>query len=128
MKIDHVGYAVKSIEKAKGVLEEMGYVIEQVIRDESRGVDILFGELDGYRVELIAPFRDESPIDKYLSEIGPTPYHICYQSDDLEDDIARLKGKRFSIAVPPAPATAFDGRRVVFMYSLAVGLIEIVEN
>ncbi len=129
MRIDHIGYAVKNIEKAVHSMEPIGYTFESVIEDRDRNVFLRFGEMDGYRVELVAPMGgQESPVDKQLSAIGPTPYHICYISDDIEGDIERLKASRFKVTCPLAPAVAFDNRRVVFLYSLSVGLIEIVEE
>lgn len=76
----------------------------------------------------MAPMKGGSPVDAYLSKIGPTPYHICYKSADMEADIEELKKKHFRISVPPAPAILFGGKRVVFLYSLAVGLVEVVEE
>lgn len=131
MRIDHIGYAVEDIEKAKKKLSGLGYVFEEVIEDLDRNVDLCFGELDGYRIELVAPGKQddrESPIDDYLNAIGPTPYHICYKSKDLEKDIEKLQTLRFRVSVPVASAVAFGGRQVVFMYSLSAGLIEIVEE
>ena len=127
MRIDHIGYAVKSIEKAKKSMEALGYRFEPTVEDHDRNIYIAFGELDGYRLELVAPIGEGSPVDSHLSKLGPTPYHICYRSDSIESDIERLKG-RFKVTVPPAPAVAFGNKRVVFLYSLSVGLIEIVEN
>ena len=127
MKVDHIGYAVKNIEKAKKTMELLGYTFEDVIQDPDRNIDICFRELDGYRVELIAPNQKDSPVDACLQKNGSTPYHLCYQSDCIEQDIQRLVENRFRISVPLAPAVAFGGRRVVFMYSLSIGLIEIVE-
>ena len=128
MKIDHIGYAVKNIEKAQKSMEALGYEFEPVIEDKDRNVYIAFGSLDGYKVELVAPMTVGSPVDMQLSKIGPTPYHICYKSNDIELDIENLKASKFKVSVPLAPAIAFENKRVVFMYSLSVGLIEIVEE
>lgn len=128
MRIDHIGYAVKNIDKAKKSMETLGYSFEATVEDKDRNIFIAFGELDGYRVELVAPMGEGSPVDMYLSKIGPTPYHICYRSSDIEADIAELKKNRFKVSVSLAPAIAFGNKRVVFMYSLSVGLIEIVEE
>lgn len=128
MKIDHIGYAVKSIDKAKKSFETLGYVFEETIEDIDRNIFIAFGEMDGYRIELVAPISGESPVDMHLSKIGPTPYHICYKSDSIEADIERLTANRYKVSIPLAPAVAFGNKRVVFMYSLSVGLIEIVEE
>ena len=128
MRIDHIGYAVKNIDKAKKAMEALGYTFEPTVEDKDRDIFIAFGELDDYRVELVAPMVEGSPVDMYLSKIGPTPYHICYRSSDIEADIAKLQKNRFKVSIPLAPAIAFGNKRVVFMYSLSVGLIEIVED
>ena len=128
MKIDHIGYAVRDINKARKTMEAMGYIFEDPVEDYDRGVFIAFGEMDGYRIELVAPMREGSPVDLHLSKIGPTPYHICYKSKDIEKDVNELQKQRFRVSVPLAPATAFGGKKVVFLYSLSVGLIEIVED
>ena len=128
MKIDHIGYAVRDIDKAKKSFETLGYVFEETIEDRDRNIYIAFGEMDGYRIELVAPISEESPVDMHLSKIGPTPYHICYKSDNIEADIESLTANRYKVLIPLAPAIAFGNKRVVFMYSLAVGLIEIVEE
>ena len=128
MRIDHIGYAVKDIGKAKKPLETLGYVFEETVEDLDRNIYLTFGEMDGYRVELVAPISEDSPVDMHLTKIGPTPYHICYKSTNIEKDIEVLQKNRFKVTVPLAPAIAFGGKRVVFLYSLQIGLIEIVEE
>ena len=129
MRIDHIGYAVKNIDKAKKSMEALGYQFGETVEDNDRNIYIAFGEFDGYRVELVAPMSEgATPVDMYLAKIGPTTYHICYKSADIEADIERLKANRFKVSIPLAPAIAFGGKRVVFLYSLSVGLIEIVEE
>lgn len=128
MRVDHIGYAVKNIDKARKYFEVIGYTFEPTVEDNDRNIYIAFGELDGYRVELVAPMGDGSPVDMHLSKIGPTPYHICYKSENIESDIESLKRNRYKVSIPLAPAIAFDNKRVVFLYNLAVGLIEIVED
>ena len=128
MRIDHIGYAVRNIDKAKKSFETLGYVFEETIEDRDRNIYIAFGEMDGYRIELVSPISEESPVDMHLSKIGPTPYHICYKSDNIEADIESLTANGYKVLIPLAPAIAFGNKRVVFMYSIAVGLIEIVEE
>lgn len=68
MKIDHIGYAVKDIEKAKKSMSALGFIFGENVEDTARNVLISFGELDGYRIELIAPLRIATtcPIDLYI--------------------------------------------------------------
>ncbi len=127
MKIDHIGYAVKDIDKAKSIFETFGYLFEETITDRDRNIYIAFGKMDGYRIELVAPISSGSPVDNFLTNIGATPYHICYVSNDIEEDIKLLVKNRFKVIIKLAPAIAFGGKRVAFLYSLTIGMVEIVE-
>lgn len=128
MRIDHIGYAVKNIDKAILQMENLGFVFEPVVNDTDRNIYITFGNKDGYRIELVAPICSGSPVDTLLSKVGSTPYHICYKSGNILADIDELQKKRFKVTIPLAPAVAFGGKKVVFLYSLSIGLIEIVEE
>ncbi|MBP5622221.1 MAG: VOC family protein [Thermoguttaceae bacterium] len=128
MHIDHIGYAVEDLDNSKKALETLGFSFEPAIEDVDRKIRIAFGELDGYRVELVAPASENSPVSTLLKKVGPTPYHLCYLSENIETDVDELIKQRFKVLIPPAPAVAFGGRRVVFMYSLAIGIVEIVER
>lgn len=128
LTIDHIGYAVKNMQKSIISFERLGYSFEPTVEDVDRNIYITFGSMNGYRVELIQPISKGSPIDQILAANGNTPYHICYKTDDFDNDLRNLQGQRFRITVEPAAAIAFNGKRVVFMYSLSVGLIELVES
>jgi len=129
MEIDHIGYAVKRIDRAIALFEKLGFSFESVIEDYDRNVKLVFGDNDGYRIELVSPLDKgkESPVDQYLSNTSGTPYHICYQSNAFDTDIDNLKKTGFKEIIAPAKAIAFNGRRVVFLTNLGVGLLEIVE-
>lgn len=130
MKINHIGYAVKRIDRALGAFEKLGYTFEPVIDDTDRNVKLAFGMKDGYRIELVAPLdkKQESPVDQYLSNAIGTPYHICYESENLDAEIEELKSQGYKVVIEPKPAVAFGGKRVVFMMNIGFGLMEIVER
>lgn len=129
MKIDHIGYAVKRIDRALTAFQKLGFEFEPVIDDTDRNVKLAFGDKDGYRIELVAPLdkKQESPVDQYLSNAVGTPYHICYESENLDAEIEELAKQGFKVVIEPRPAVAFGGRRVVFMMNIGFGLMEIVE-
>lgn len=130
MKVDHIGYAVKKIERARDAFQTLGFVFEPVIDDPDRNIRISFGEKDGCRIELVSPLdpKKETPVDNYLRKIGPEPYHICYRSASLNEDICELQKKGFKVVIEPAEAVAFGGKKVVFLVHLGIGLLEIVEE
>ena len=130
MKIDHIGYAVKRIDRAITAFQKLGYEFEPVIDDTDRNVKLAFGSKDSYRIELVAPLdkKLESPVDQYLSNVVGTPYHICYESESLDVEIEELKAQGYKVVIEPRPAVAFGGRKVVFMMNIGFGLMEIVEK
>jgi len=130
MKIDHVGYAVKDIERAKKSFEMLGFWFENMMDDPDRNVKLIFGENNGYRIELVQPLSKDkpSPVDTYLKSMGATPYHFCYSSDTFEEDIAELTEQGFRVIIEPQSAVALGGRRVVFMMDRGMGLFEIMEE
>ena len=130
MKVNHIGYAVKRIEKAMSSFEKLGYVFGPIIDDKERNVRLAFGEKDGYRIELVAPLEKNhvSPVDQYLRNAVGTPYHICYESINLDKEIADLEKHGFKVVIEPKPAVAFGGRKVVFMMNIGFGLMEILET
>lgn len=133
MIIDHIGYAVKMIDEAICEFEKLGFKFEDIINDNDRNIFICFGNNGSYRVELVAPMDrgKPSPVDTYLSKVGPTAYHFCYKSNDLEGDISELEKQGFRVLVPPAFATAFSScvkdKRVVFLRGRHSGIFEIAE-
>ena len=125
MKIDHIGYAVKRMDRALKSFEEIGFVFDSVVDDLDRNVQLAFGTKDGYRIELVCPLdrKQISPVDHYLNNIAGTPY----QSDDFDNEIIKLKQQGYKVIIDPKPAIAFGGKRVVFMMNIGFGLMEIVE-
>ena len=116
MRIDHIGYAVRTLAEAARKFELLGYhPCSNPVEDPERKVKIQFYvNASGVKVELITPLQDGSPVDAWLQKNGSAPYHICYQSDELEADVSRLKDNGFMVLHPASPAPAMEGRRVVF--------------
>ncbi len=130
MKIDHIGYAVKDMEGAIRKFLFLGYrLCGKAVDDAERKVKIQF-LLDSKdeRVELVAPLEQNSPVDGWLEKNGNSPYHICYESEDMERDIAALKANGFIIVRRASPAPAMGGRQVAFLYSRETGPLELVER
>lgn len=128
MRVHHVGYLVKDILDGKIEFEKLGYISGEIIRDEVRGIDICFVRNGEYCVELVSPFCKESIVSGLLTKMRNTPYHLCYISRDLEQDIQHLLEDGYVQIDEAKEAIAFDNRRVVFLMNSAIGLIEIVEE
>ena len=129
MKIDHLGYVTKDIEKSLADFLKLGFsIVSELVTDESRKIEIVFIRNESVVIELVSPLNAESDIYELAKRSNNTIYHICYTTSDLEGKIEELRKDKYFLVVPPAEAIAFDNRRVAFMMSSTVGLIELVEE
>ena len=129
MKIHHIGYLVKKIEKSIEAFEALGYKLTvESTWDRGRNAYICFLENDGYCVELICPSKDSS-LYPLLKRYDNSPYHICYVCDDLEKTIEDLNGKKYMLFKAPEAAPVIgETARVAFLMSSGAGMIELVEE
>ncbi len=128
MKIHHVGYLTKNIEKTRAKFLELGYTVEApVAYDDIRKINIEFLINGDYRVELVQPMDAESPMYPLLKRYKNTPYHFCYEVVDLDKSIADLSDKHYTVIQEPAPAPCIEGHRVAFLNNISMGIIELVE-
>ncbi len=129
MTVHHIGYLVKNIEKSKVLFTDLGFSIEQdTVYDDWRDVNICFLVKNGYRVELVSPTNSSSVVGELRKKIGNSPYHICYEVNNLEEAIVELGKSRFVIWEEPHEAPAIDGNRVAFLVNSQIGMIELVEK
>jgi methylmalonyl-CoA/ethylmalonyl-CoA epimerase len=124
--------AVASIEKALKVYEELfGYrLVSGPFSDPIQRVSVCFlgrGITNDITIELVEPLDDESPIRKILAK-GGGAYHICYEVADVEETLRKAVDQGCIVVSRPAPAVAFENRRIAWFYTQTRQLIEILES
>lgn len=128
LKIHHVGYLVKNITKAITSFICLGYYVEkETMFDEYRGISICFLIKDGYRIELVSPATDGSVVSNLIKKYGNSPYHICYISDDFNNDCNLLTRKGFKKLGDPLVAPACENKEAIFFTS-RIGLVEVIRG
>jgi methylmalonyl-CoA/ethylmalonyl-CoA epimerase len=128
MKVHHLGYAVKNLSQSLEYFSLLDFiVVSGPVCDEKRDVEIAFIKNGDYLIELISPLNDKSPITNYLDKIGNTPYHLCYETDNIDKTIAELRQQRYLIVERPSEAIAINKQRVAFLYHPSYGLLELIE-
>jgi methylmalonyl-CoA/ethylmalonyl-CoA epimerase len=128
----HLGVAVASMEKALTVYQGLfDYkLVSGPFSDPIQRVSVCFlgsGSANDITIELVEPLDDQSPIRKIL-EKGGGAYHICYEVADLDATLLTVADKGCVIVSRPAPAVAFENRRIAWFYTPTRQLIEIVEK
>lgn len=128
LDIHHIGYLVKHIDQAIKGFTDLGYSIEQdILYDPLRRINICFLIKDGYRVELVSPTDSDSVVANLIKKYKNMPYHICYESKNLKEDLAFLTSNGYMAIDIPANAPACDNRFVVFLIHPQIGMIELID-
>ena len=128
-KLDHIGIAVKSLDAAKKIYEDLGLKIEHVETVETQKVRTAFLSVGDANLELLEPSSADSTIAKFIEKRGEGIHHICLRVDDIESHLARLKERGYRL-INEAPVPGAHGCRVAFLHPAAGNgvLIELSEN
>ncbi len=78
-------------------------------------------------VELVAPLNGGSPVTGVLKR-GGGAYHWCYETQDLDRALGEAVEAKFVLISGPAPAVAFGGRRIAWVYAPTLQLLELLEE
>ena len=115
-KIEHIGIAVKDLEKSnrlfKSLFGETHYKIEEVA---SEGVKTSFFKSGPNKIELLEATRSDSPIAKFIAKKGEGIHHIAFAVDDIKAEITRLKKEGFTI-LNDIPKKGADNKLVAFLH------------
>ncbi len=82
---------------------------------------------DSAEIELIAPLTPDSPIASMLAKNGGGSYHLCFETTDIVAALAHATSLGCMVVAAPAPAVAFEGRRIAWLYTKSRQLFELVE-
>jgi methylmalonyl-CoA/ethylmalonyl-CoA epimerase len=115
-KVNHIAIAVRS-------LAEHIPFYRDVLRLEYRGIEVVddqkvrlaifrLGEVD---IELLEPSSADSPISTFIDKRGEGMHHISFQVDDIEKQIAELKGKQVRM-IDQTPRLGAHGSRIAFLH------------
>lgn len=115
-KIEHIGIAVKNIEKSNqlfaSLFGERHYKIEEV---KSEGVKTSFFKVGENKIELLEATKKESPIAKFLEKKGEGVHHIAFAVDNILAEAKRLKNEGF-IILNETPKKGADNKLVIFLH------------
>lgn len=129
-KLRHVGVAVPSLGPTTEMLSALfGYkVVSGPFDDPIQKVSVNFlakSDQDVAEIELIAPLTEDSPITSMLAKGGGAAYHLCFETNDIDQAIAHAKNNGCILLGSPVPATAFQGRRIAWIYTRSKQLFEL---
>ena len=129
-KIEHIGIAVKDLEKSNSLfaslLGVLPYKTEEVV---SEGVKTSFFQSGPNKIELLQATKSESPIAKFIEKKGEGIHHIAFAVNDIKSEIKRLKKEGF-VVLNETPKKGADNKLVAFLHPKSTNgvLIELCQE
>jgi methylmalonyl-CoA/ethylmalonyl-CoA epimerase len=128
--IDHIGIAVRSIEKALPLYEKVfGMVNEGEEVVESQGVKVAFLSTGNTRIELLEPLNESSAVAKFIAKRGEGMHHIALEVSDIKERIKELKTNGLQM-IDHEPRPGAHHTQVAFIHPKSVQgvLVEFIEK
>jgi methylmalonyl-CoA/ethylmalonyl-CoA epimerase len=126
-KFHHIGFVTNSIEKTAALYSIGGYSISEIISDAIQNVNICFLTKQGApRIELVEPLDEFSSVNKILKKSGVSPYHICYEVDDIFVAYDALCELGYIPLFRPVEAIAIENKLICYFFKKEIGYIELL--
>lgn len=128
--LDHVAIATGDLHAAvRRFVEDFGLTLTGTEDVLTELTSTAFFPLQGTRIELVAPYNGEGPIARALTTRGEGVHHLCFRTDDIVGDMARLQAKGYRF-LSEAPKPGAHGATIVFIHPKSTGgvLIELSQH
>ena len=128
-KIDHIGYLTGDLAATAKAFEKLGYQMGEIVNDDTQRTRICFlTKANEVRVELVEPYEDNRTMRKMLTKQGVSPYHTCYEVDDVDREYEQLIQEDWVALFKPVAAPAFGNRKICYFWNAEIGFIELVNK
>jgi len=115
-KIEHIGIAVRNLQKANEVYEKLlgvkHYKTEVV---ESENVNTSFFKVGENKIELLESTDPNGPIARFIERKGEGIHHIAFAVKDIFSEMKRLKDAGFTL-LSDTPKPGADNKLVCFVH------------
>ncbi|SRR6266550_875781 len=131
-RLHHVGFVVNSVEAvAERFAKSIGATWNRKItHDPLQQVRVSFIECLGPSstlVELVEPAGTNSPVEQFLQRGGGL-HHLCYEVEQMEEQLNFSRSIGGVVVSPPLPAVAFDGRLIAWIVTRDKLLLEFLQS
>lgn len=130
MKLDHIGVAVNDLSATLSVLKAIFGVdeISKPYLDKEQKVNAVKCKLGDIYIQLVEPISDDTPISNFLKKRGEGLHHLCYEVENLEKSLEKLKNEKKEVIYEPFEG--MFGHKYAFLSPADTGklLIELVEK
>lgn len=128
-KLNHIGYLTGNILETSKSFEILGYTAGEIVNDDIQKTKICFLYKENEpNIELVEPYKDNKTMLKMLAKRGVTPYHPCYEVDNIYKEYEDLIAMDWTALFKPVEAPAFNNRKICYFWNSEIGFIELVNK
>ena len=114
--IEHLGIAVSNPEKAKITFEKLlGIKMTKSETVASEKVETHFFQIGNSQIELLESLSPDGVISKYIEKKGQGMHHLALKTNNLLEEISRLKELGFEF-INEIPKKGADNKLIVFIH------------
>ena len=129
-KIDHIGVAVKSIDKSLHIFRDalgIECIGEETVKDQN--VKVAFLPVGESEIELLESTSPEGNIAKYIEKRGEGIHHIAFKVDNLSTLLKDLHKKGIKL-IDREPRIGAGGTQIAFLHPKSTNgiLVELCED
>jgi methylmalonyl-CoA/ethylmalonyl-CoA epimerase len=127
-KINHVGIVVPDLDNSMAFWRDgLGLELNHIEDVPSQKSAVAFFPIGESEIELVKPTSDDSGVAKFLNERGAGMHHLCFEVDQLEEMLAKLKSK--GVRLINETPVEMPGRKLAFVHPKSTGgvLVELYQ-
>lgn len=115
-RINHVAILVENIEETLHFWRDaLGLELAHVEDVPDQEAVVAFFPVGEAEVELVKPTTEDSGISRYLEKRGPGVHHICFEVDDIDTCLEKLKSKEIRLINEQA-VVGTGGKKIAFIH------------
>lgn len=130
MKLEHIGIAVKSIDERLKIWQDaLGLELKYIKDVPDQKVKVAVLDLAGVKIELLEPLEEESTIGKFIEKRGEGLHHLCFEVDDIEGILSKMKKQGIKL-IDEVPRKGAFAEKIAFVHPKNMGgvLIELCQK
>jgi len=115
-KIEHIGIAVKSLEKSTRFFEEvLGLKCYKTEEVKDQKVMTAFFMIGQTKIELLESTDSEGNIAKFIEKKGEGLHHIAFAVDNLSSTLEKVSSKGIQL-IDKVPRKGAEGLNIAFVH------------
>jgi methylmalonyl-CoA/ethylmalonyl-CoA epimerase len=113
--IHHVAFAFYDLDKAIKIFRDiLGIDSSPVVKLPSRGVHVVTFDVGESQIEILAPYKDDSPVKAYLDKNGEGFFYIAFGVEDIVEEMTRVNQIGYHLQ-DKTPRQALNDQLVAFI-------------